>query len=65
MDMSSIMTENLSSIQGAISTAMLRKSMSKDSQTVDALLQGMEQANAKVLEASVTPHKGGSIDLSA
>jgi len=65
MDISNVMAENLSSLKSAIGTSVLRKAMSKDSQAVDALLQGMEQSSAKILEASVTPHKGGSIDISA
>lgn len=63
-DINNIMTENISSVQSAISTTVLRKTMSQDAQSVSALLQGMEQANAKVMEASITPHKGGSIDTS-
>lgn len=63
MGFSSIPLESLSSIKQALSIATMRKSMNQDASTVASLLDGMKQANAKVMEQSVTPHKGGNIDI--
>lgn len=65
MEINKMMTENLASVQSTLSTVILKKSMNQDSQAVAIMLDGMEKANAKTLEASVTPHKGGKIDISA
>ena len=65
MEINEAMTQNIASIRSAISTAVLRKTMTQDSQSVETLLQGMEQANAKTMQASVAPHLGGNIDISA
>ena len=45
MEINEAMTQNIASIRSAISTAVLRKTMTQDSQSVETLLQGMEQAN--------------------
>ncbi len=64
MEINNIMNDSMSSVKSALSTVMLRKSMSQDSQAMASLIDGMEKANQKILEASVTPHKGGKIDIS-
>jgi len=55
MKISSYQSANLASLKQAIGMANLQRSMNRDAQSMDALLKGMEK--------SVTPHKGGSIDL--
>ncbi len=55
MNISSFQAANLTSLKQALNMATLQKAMKQDVQSMDALLKGMEQ--------SVTPHKGGSIDL--
>lgn len=64
MNMSSIPLESLNSVQQALNIATLRKSMNQDAQTVVALISDMQAVNSKILEHSVTPHKGSSIDVS-
>lgn len=64
MDISSIPIESLNSVKQALNIATLRKSMNQDAQTVGTLLSDMKDTNSKILEHSVTPHKGGSIDVS-
>ncbi|WP_010248100.1 putative motility protein [Acetivibrio cellulolyticus] len=64
MNMSSIPLESLNSVRQAIDIATLRKSMNQDAQTVGTLINNMQEVNSKVLEHSVTPHKGSSIDVS-
>lgn len=64
MDINDMMAENRSSIQSAISTTMLRKSMSQDAVSMANLLAGMVKANNKVTENMVRPHLGGNFDQS-
>ncbi len=64
MNMSSIPLESLNSVQQALNIATLRKSMNQDAQTATTLISDMKDANSKILEHSVTPHKGSSIDVS-
>jgi hypothetical protein len=49
------MKVNLASLKQAIGTSVLQKSMGKDQQSMDMLKKMMEQ--------SVTPHLGKSVDL--
>lgn len=63
MNIGSIPLQSLSSVKQALSIATLRKSMNQDASTVASLLSGMKEANSKVMENSVTPHKGGKIDV--
>ncbi len=55
MKVSSYQAANIASLKQAMGMATLQKAMKQDAQSVDALIKGMEK--------SVTPHKGGSIDL--
>lgn len=64
MNMSNIPLESLNSIKQALNIAALRKSMNQDPQTVGTLISDMQNSNSKILEHSVTPHKGSSIDVS-
>ena len=64
MEINNAMMQNLSSVRSAINISNLSKSMKQDSLSMAMLLEGMEAANAKVLENSVTPHIGGNIDIS-
>lgn len=63
MGIGSIGQESIYSLKQALNITTMRKSMNQDAQTVASLLQGMESTNAKVMESSVTTHKGGNIDL--
>lgn len=55
MKISPYQSANLASLKQAIGMANMQRAMKQDVQSMDALLKGMEK--------SVTPHKGGSIDL--
>lgn len=63
MEINTMLQQNISSLRQAISISNLKKAMHQDAQSVDTLLQGMQQASAKVMESSVTPHKGSTIDI--
>ncbi len=63
MDITSAQVQSISSIRRAIGVETLKKSLNQDKQSMEALLQGFQDANAKVMENSVTPHKGGNIDI--
>jgi ABC-type polysaccharide/polyol phosphate transport system ATPase subunit len=62
MDFGSISVDNIQSLQQAIQISLQQKSMHKDAVSMDTLLNGMEKANAKAMESSVTPYKGRNID---
>lgn len=55
MKISGYAAANTASIKSALNIATLRMSMQQDAQSVNTLVKAMEK--------SVTPHKGGSIDL--
>lgn len=55
MKISPYQSANLASLKQALGMATLQKAMKQDAQSMDSLIKGMER--------SVTPHKGGSIDL--
>jgi hypothetical protein len=63
MEINDMMLQNISSIRHTINLSNLKKAMNQDAQTMAALLDGMQTANAKIVESSVLPHKGGSIDV--
>lgn len=63
MEINNSMQQSISSIQQAIGIATLKKSLGQDAQTMAALLQGFQSTNAKIMENSVTPYKGGTIDI--
>lgn len=55
MEISSFQAVNIASLRQALNMATLQKAMKQDAQSMDAVL--------KLMEKSVAPHKGGSIDL--
>ena len=63
MEITNQMQQSISSIRQSIGVETLKKKLSQDVQSMDALLQGFQETNAKVIENSVTPHKGGNIDV--
>ncbi|NLV36796.1 MAG: putative motility protein [Clostridiaceae bacterium] len=64
MEINNYMQQNISSIRHALSIATLKKTLNQDVQSMNALLQGFRDTNARIMERTVTPHKGGSIDIS-
>lgn len=65
MDVNSMMSSDLMSVRQALGIAALRKSMTQDAASVMSLIEGMEKANAKTMEQSVSPHIGTKFDVSA
>ncbi len=63
MEINNALQHNIGSIRQAIGIATLNKNLSQDAQSMNALLQGFQSTNAKIMESSVSPHKGGSIDI--
>lgn len=63
MEINNYMQQSISSIRQAIGIATLKKSLGQDTQTMSALLEGFQNTNAKIMESSVTPYKGGTIDI--
>ena len=55
MKISSYQTANIASLKSAINTSMLKNAMNQDAKSIDNLM--------KTMEKSVTPHKGGNIDV--
>jgi len=55
MKISPYQSANLASLKQAVGMANMQRAMKQDAQSVDAVL--------KMMEKSVSPHKGGSIDL--
>ncbi|MBB6217881.1 hypothetical protein HNQ80_004017 [Anaerosolibacter carboniphilus] len=64
MDISSYAAQNLYSVKQALNIAVLQKAMNQDASAVSMLVEGMQQTNKAVMENSITPHKGGNIDIS-
>lgn len=62
MEINNQMQLNISSIRSAIGIETLKRSLSQDAQSIDALLQGLQETN-RAMEISVTPYKGGYIDI--
>lgn len=50
------------SLQHTINLRMMKKNMDQNTDTATQLLDSMQKTNAKIMESSVTPYKGGSID---
>lgn len=65
MEINNSMQQSIGSIRQAIGIATLKKSLSQDAQSMAALLQGFQSTNARIMESSVTPYKGGTIDIRA
>ncbi|MGE5614596.1 MAG: putative motility protein [Bacillota bacterium] len=63
MEINNALLNNISSIRHAMSIAMLRKTLHQDTLSMLRLLQGFRNTNEKTMENSVTPHKGGNIDI--
>lgn len=63
MEINNYMQQSISSIRQAIGIATLKKSLGQDAQTMSALLEGFQNTNIKIMESSVTPYKGGTIDI--
>lgn len=63
MNVGSMYNESLRSLRTALNVTTLRKAMHQDAQTMSVLLGDMQTANAKIMEHSVTPHKGGNVDV--
>ncbi|MGI6668624.1 MAG: putative motility protein [Acetivibrionales bacterium] len=65
MEINNALLNNINSIRHATNIAMLRKIMNQDALSMQKLLQGFHDTNRKIMENSVTPHKGGNIDIIA
>jgi hypothetical protein len=65
MNIGSMFNESIGSLRTAINMTNLRKAMHQDAQTMAVLLNDMQTANARIMEQSVTPHKGGNVDARA
>ena len=63
MEINNMLQANTYSIRQALGIANLRKAMNQDAQSVASLLDGMQAAQAKIMENSVTPHKGSNVDI--
>ena len=63
MEINNMLQQSTESIRQAIGITNLKKAMHQDASTVANLLKGMQQASAKLMENSVTPGKGGNIDI--
>lgn len=63
MDVSSTASQNIYSIRQAIGISNIKKAVGQDAQTLDSLIKSMEVTNAKIVENSVTPGKGSTIDV--
>ena len=63
MELSASSQMSLNSLKQALGIATMRKALNKDAATVSTLINDMKVANTKIMENSVTPHKGGKIDV--
>ncbi len=59
----SIDMSGLQSVRQALGIANIRAAMNQDAQSVAAIIKSLEDANAKTMEMSVTPHLGSNIDI--
>lgn len=55
INFSQMYTANIASLRQAINISNLSRAMNQDAKSMDNLVKAMEQ--------SVTPHKGGSVDI--
>jgi len=56
---------NIYSIRQAIGMATMQKAMNQDAAGIEMLTQNMNEMNRKIMENSVSPHLGGTIDITA
>ena len=63
MEINNALQQNIASLQQAIGISVLRKSMHQDAQAMAVVLDGVKSVTAANIEHSVTPHKGGNIDI--
>jgi len=54
----------LQSVRQALGMANMRTAMNQDAQSVAFIMESLQETTAKALEMSVTPHKGGNVDIS-
>lgn len=59
----SIDASNLQSVRQALGMANIRTAMKQDAVSVAYIVKNLQEMNAKLMEMSVTPHKGSNIDL--
>ncbi len=64
MEINRAMAQKISSIRYSLGIEALKKSLGQDAQSISVLLQAFRSTNAKVMESSVSPHKGRNIDIS-
>lgn len=62
MEINNMLQANINSVRQAIGMVTLRKALNQDAQSVAILMEGMQAANVKIMESSITPYKGGNID---
>ncbi|WP_432407132.1 putative motility protein [Wukongibacter sp. M2B1] len=62
MEVNSYQMENLQSLQSTLSIVAMDMAMGQGTQSMTAMIEDMEQISNN-LERSVTPHKGGNIDI--
>lgn len=62
MDVSAAVQQNNASIRQALSMMSLQQAMGKDAQTVNKLIEGMEETTAAVKRAA-GPDRGNNIDV--
>lgn len=53
----------LASVQSAIQMSVLRNAMNLNSGTINVLVEGVQEVSRTILENSVTPSKGGNLDV--
>lgn len=63
MELSNYLSASTYSVQRALAYVTLQKTLNQDQQSVSTLISGLEKSNAKVMEASVSPHKGKNVDI--
>ncbi|MDP4093281.1 MAG: YjfB family protein [Bacillota bacterium] len=63
MDTSYIGSEMPGGLHEVVQMSLQRKTMDLNKSSAATLIEGMENANAKVMEKSVTPFKGSNIDV--
>jgi hypothetical protein len=63
MNIGDIGSGSTQSLKQAINIASIRKTMNQDALAVSSIMNSITESSAKVMENSVTPHKGGTIDV--
>jgi hypothetical protein len=63
MEINDAIQNNIASIRQAIGISVLRKSVGQDAQSLAAILKALPATGANAVENSVTPYKGGNIDV--